>query len=59
VKIHEKFCFAHGRHIMEPRIQVKYMKNCPWSPRFGTETTGEIHEKITHGHHVRKPRIFI
>jgi hypothetical protein len=26
VKIHEKFCFVHGRHIMEPRIQGKYMK---------------------------------
>jgi hypothetical protein len=21
VKIKEKFCFAHGRHIMEPTIQ--------------------------------------
>ena len=29
----------------------------PWSPHHGTENTGEIHEKIAHGHHILQPRL--
>ena len=78
VKIKEKVCFSHGRHIMEPRIQGKYMKKSPmvttswyqeysekkrkslfrqWSPHHGSKNTGEIHEKMAHGHHVLELRL--
>ena len=28
-----------------------------WSPHHGAENTGEIHEKIAHGHHVLELRL--